>query len=203
MEWSQPKAALPGEFVAVAAPIAQPPLALGVVSASVRTIPDCAMMLGMELDELTKGPGVRIVRLIRGSVAANSDLRVDDIFTHVNKKPIDNRDDLFAELNRSGQQQVTIAMKRDDIVANVRFPLANPERHATDEQFSRRRNGFPACLQHDANVGPGDCGGPLIDLDARVVGINIARASHSATLAIPAEIVRRLVRELSAKDATR
>lgn len=68
----------------------------------------------------------------------------------------------------------------------------------TDERVSRRRNGFPACLQHDADLEPEDCGGPLIDIDGTLIGINIARGSHSAALAIPAETVRQLVHELTA-----
>ena len=40
-----------------------------------------------------------------------------------------------------------------------------------------------------------------LDLSGRVVGVNIARADETRTLAIPAEVVRRVVAELREKAA--
>jgi S1-C subfamily serine protease len=42
-------------------------------------------------------------------------------------------------------------------------------------------------------VEPEDCGGPLVDLDGDVVGVNIARAGRTETRAIPSEVVRSLL----------
>lgn len=187
--------AVPGAFVAIASPVGQPPSGVGVVSVGVRPVRDIAMMMGMEFDEVEAG-GVRIVRLTPGGVAAKSDLRIGDVFTHINDEAIASRDDLFAELSRPGRQKVTIVMQRDGKPAKAGFALRGPERHATDERVNRHRNGFPACLQHDADLKPEDCGGPLIDIDGTIIGINIARGSHSAALAIPAETVRHIFQEL-------
>ena len=41
--------------------------------------------------------------------------------------------------------------------------------------FSERRWGFPLVLPHDTPLRPKDCGGPLVDTDGQVGGINIAR----------------------------
>ncbi|MBX9624863.1 MAG: hypothetical protein K2X82_13745 [Gemmataceae bacterium] len=62
--------------------------------------------------------------------------------------------------------------------------------------LSLRRDGFPAVFAHDAGVRPEDCGGPVVDLHGRVVGINIARADATRTLAIPADVVRRVFADL-------
>jgi serine protease Do len=191
------KAARLFSFVAVTAPSGQPPLAVGVVSADVYPIPDLATRLGMELDEVKDGQGVRVIGLTPGGVAAKS-IRIDDVFTHINKEEIHTRDDLFEELDRPGRQSVELTMRRGGVASRASFSLGNPSRHATDTQASRRRNGFPHCFQHDAPISPEDCGGPLIDLDGEVIGINIARSSHSAALAIPTDIVREVVRELKA-----
>jgi serine protease Do len=51
-------------------------------------------------------------------------------------------------------------------------------------------------LPHDTVVRPRDCGGPLVDTDGNVVGINIARALRVSTFAIPADTVRQVVEEL-------
>jgi serine protease Do len=54
---------------------------------------------------------------------------------------------------------------------------------------SRRRSGFPQVIQHDTVLHPAQCGGPLVDLDGKAVGINIARAGRVATYALPASLI--------------
>ena len=68
---------------------------------------------------------------------------------------------------------------------------------AADRRLSRRRSGFPQAFAHDAPLRPNDCGGPVVDLDGRVVGLNIARASRAHSLAIPADVVQRVVEEMT------
>src|SRR5262249_13410911 len=62
--------------------------------------------------------------------------------------------------------------------------------------LSIRRAGFPSFLQHDTILKPQDCGGPVGDLDGKVVGINIARAGRAESYAIPAEAVQPLLADL-------
>src|SRR5207253_2773616 len=63
-------------------------------------------------------------------------------------------------------------------------------------ELSHRLNGFPTILQHDTALKPSDCGGPLVDLDGKVVGINIARAGRTETWAIPSELIQPIIAEL-------
>ena len=61
-------------------------------------------------------------------------------------------------------------------------------------------------LQTDAAINPGSSGGPLVDLEGRVVGINTAIASQSGnnsgvSFSIPANLVRRVATELFAKGS--
>jgi serine protease Do len=56
-------------------------------------------------------------------------------------------------------------------------------------------------LQTDAAINPGSSGGPLVNLDGEIVGINTAIASHSGSnsgvaFAIPINLVKRVVRQL-------
>lgn len=51
--------------------------------------------------------------------------------------------------------------------------------------LSFRRSGFTAVLQHDIVIEPDACGGPLLNGNGRVIGVNIARRGREATLAIP------------------
>jgi S1-C subfamily serine protease len=55
--------------------------------------------------------------------------------------------------------------------------------------LSSRRFGFDQAFQHDTVLAPNDCGGPLVDIEGRVVGFNIARAGRTESYAIPANIV--------------
>ena len=59
-------------------------------------------------------------------------------------------------------------------------------------------------LQTDAAINPGSSGGPLVDLDGRVVGINTAIASKSGnnsgvSFSIPANLVKRIAGQLIEK----
>src|SRR5262245_3623864 len=61
-------------------------------------------------------------------------------------------------------------------------------------------------LQHDAAINPGSSGGPLVNLDGEVVGINTAIASLTSSnsgvaFAIPANLVKRVVRQLVEKGS--
>lgn len=61
-------------------------------------------------------------------------------------------------------------------------------------------------LQTDAAINPGSSGGPLVNLDGEVVGINTAIASHSGSnsgvaFAIPINLVKRVVRQLAEKGS--
>jgi S1-C subfamily serine protease len=85
-----------------------------------------------------------------------------------------------------------------------------PRVHSSNEQalfwhaepLSLRRDGFPSAFAHDAPVAPELCGGPVVDRDGRVVGVNIARADGALTLAVPADVVQAVVAELRRRQPT-
>ena len=64
--------------------------------------------------------------------------------------------------------------------------------------ISKRHNSFANALTHDTVLQAAQCGGPVVDLDGRTVGLNIARADRTASYAIPAGTVRKVVAELLA-----
>ncbi len=63
-------------------------------------------------------------------------------------------------------------------------------------RISHRRAGFPQAIQHDTVLTPEMCGGPVVDLSGKAVGVNIARAGRVETYAVPADTVKLLIREL-------
>jgi len=58
---------------------------------------------------------------------------------------------------------------------------------------SRRASGFGGVLQHDTPLPCVRMGGPLLGLDGRALGINIARPDRTATYALPAASVKPLL----------
>jgi serine protease Do len=62
--------------------------------------------------------------------------------------------------------------------------------------LSDRRANFPLAIQHDTVLKPSECGGPIVDLDGKAVGLNIARAGRVESYALPASIVRETVDRL-------
>lgn len=57
--------------------------------------------------------------------------------------------------------------------------------------LSERRTGFPKALYHDQLLSPRRVGTPLVNLEGKVLGINIARSMRHRSLAIPTlEVVR-------------
>src|SRR5690606_23888510 len=82
---------------------------------------------------------------------------------------------------RAPGDTVTLQIERDGQTLTLRATLTHPfgpfqSRIAMQNQMggelSERRSGFPAVLQHDSVLGPDECGGPLIDLAGRALGIN-------------------------------
>ena len=61
---------------------------------------------------------------------------------------------------------------------------------------SGRASDFSAVFQHDTVIRPVDCGGPLVDLSGKAIGINIARAGRTETYALPADVILPLLEPL-------
>lgn len=76
--------------------------------------------------------------------------------------------------------------------------------HGVVSGKGRKELGIADCedfIQTDAALNPGNSGGPLVDLDGNVVGINTAilsktGGSHGISLAIPSEVARPVLAEL-------
>lgn len=62
-------------------------------------------------------------------------------------------------------------------------------------ELSERSAPFSAAFTHDTVLWARDCGGPVVGIDGRALGINIARPNRIATYAIPAATVLDLLRQ--------
>jgi serine protease Do len=101
---------------------------------------------------------------------------------------------------------VILTIRRDGHVLDVHIVKVNPgDRNRLDAYLSPvslRRHGFPAVFAHDGRLSPSQCGGPVVNLAGEAIGLNIARADNTRTLAIPAGVLKELVDHLLAQAKT-
>jgi serine protease Do len=191
---------LPGQFL-VAASGRSHPLGVGVLSVAPRRIPAESGFLGVSFDD-TDGQ-VRITQVSPESAAERHGLKVDDLVRSVDDQEIASGAGFQSAIARkSPGTRVRLRLQRGQEALDLRVTLGARETgqpESLDGERSVRRAGFPRALQHDTVISPWQCGGPLLDLEGRCVAINIARAGRTATLAIPAAEVRKLLEKHPAK----
>jgi serine protease Do len=188
------------------------PMAVGIVSVGKRRIPSRSGMLGVGLLEL---PGVvKVIQVLPESGAARAGILKDDLILAIGGKPIQSRDDVTGVIqdHRLGDQ-IKVMLKRGDkemeVIATLgkRAATTQPSRseimNAMGGPLSKRAVGFPQVFQHDTVLAPNECGGPVVNLDGQVVGINIARAGRTESYALPADLVIPLIEELKQGKAIR
>ena len=156
--------------------------------------------------ELGLKVGLRVDEVVPGSAAAEAGVRVGDVIASIDGRPLGGRTALRrAILQREIGDRVELGIIREGERLQVAATLARREdapgarparRGNTTTPISEVSTGFGRVLAHDANVWPEQVGGPVLDLDGHVVGINIARFDRTATHALPAATVRDAVRRL-------
>jgi serine protease Do len=197
-----------GSFIATAGASGDP-VAIGVVSVGPRAIAAASGVLGIAVGQSDEG--ARVEQVIEGTSAARAGLQVNDIITRVNDRSVTSRESLIETVGgfRPGDR-VRLQILRGEEVLDISTTLGN-RAHGSRRDFqnrlggdlSERRGGFPQAIQHDTVLRPRDCGGPLVDLDGRVVGINIARAERVASYAIPTPLVLDVIDELMPRPVAR
>jgi len=132
--------------------------------------------LGVVLDVETKRSGkagVGISRVYPKSLAARMGLRNGDRLVSINGRDVVDE----ANLNQ------------------ILAKLAGGQRARCGGPFSERRFGFGTVIAHDGVIDPGDCGGPVIDLNGKFVGVNVSRAMRTTTFVVPASVIQALIQQ--------
>jgi serine protease Do len=187
--------------------------ALAIGSYSVRsrsTIEGEQPFLGVQPIVVENGVAVTEIKTTAAAFAAG--LRDGDVIVELAGQPIVDVPGLVKAIrqHRPGDQ-VKIAYRRNGSVLSTVATLAgrgmNGERAARFKMMNRlgavpsRRDGnFPNVFQHDTPLFPEQCGGPIVDLDGNVVGLNIARRGRAASFALPSGYVRTLVEKVLRED---
>lgn len=194
----------PGAWVATVGP-ERDPIAIGVLSVMPRRILRRPGILGIRLD--TVGDTAKVVQVFPNSGAEAAGVLINDMITSINGSLVTNSRELITSIQRfSPGDVIDVGIDRGEKKLVLRATLGgrfstmprsrSQMQNSLGSTLSRRRFGFPTALQHDTVLKPADCGGPLVDLDGRVVGINIARAGRTESYAIPSDVLRTLMFDL-------
>ena len=190
--------------------IAETPHAVGIISALPRRIRPRRAFIGVQFDFSTATP--KIQELMPGLGAEKAGLKPGDVLLAVNGAAVSNREQIVEILRefREGQS-VKLGVQRTDtnfdVEVRLMLPDADPQGGSSYEsrgnllsgELSQRAEGFQQVIEHDTVLQPWLCGGPLVNLDAKAVGLNIARASRVSAYALPANLVQKIFAQLKSK----
>ncbi|MEX2215276.1 MAG: PDZ domain-containing protein [Phycisphaeraceae bacterium] len=206
IEWAEKAAPLPGQWLATVGR-SREPVAVGVVSTPRRAIAKQPGALGIRRAE--DDPAAKISEVYPNSAAADAGLKPGDVIVKVDDKEIKAFEQLANYVREHSPGDVLkLRVKRgeEEFEVNVELspmsilPMMGDNRGAVQNtmggKLSTRRFGFPDVIQHDTVLSPEQCGGPIVGLDGKALGINIARGGRVESYAIPADVILPLLDEL-------
>jgi serine protease Do len=126
-------------------------------------------------------PGDRLVSIAGHQIAVE-----DDIAKSVSDK-------------RSGDV-VSVVLLRGDKTMTIELPLL-PEVPNNAWNGTWRSDDYPIALEYSPPVRTTQCGGPLVDLSGRMVGVTVGRIANATGWAIPANSVQKIVGDAKTSSA--
>ena len=203
VEWQSEKDPTVGSLLATCGP-SELPVAVGVVSIRRRQIPHLYGFLGVGFDDVFGG--ALITRVMPNSGASRIGLTVGDVIIRVAGTTIPRGRVLRDQIRKFRPGDVLpMRVRRGQVEFDANARLGSPDEHVPNRsilmnklggQLSFRRGGFPNAFAHDTVLKPEQCGGPVVDLNGRAVGINIAREGRTESHAIPAQVIVGLIADL-------
>jgi serine protease Do len=205
VQWSSEKPRL-GAFLAAPQPDGRP-AGFGVVSVLERNLRDTdSAFLGVVGSMDFSGPGVRIEEILPDSGAAAAGLEPGQIILEVADRTISGVLELRNSLvGRQPGESVTVRIKDGGEPRDVEILLGNrPELPRYDGArlqqmermggpISRVRDSFSRVIQTDMRLRPNQTGGPVVDMDGKVIGIAVARADRTRSFVMPAAAVEEML----------
>jgi len=140
--------------------------------------------------------------------AEKAGLKNGDQIKRLDGQEIHSGDQLMEALRKlPPNKKVALTVDRKDKQLELeatlgRLPGRLPQDNWGGGPFSERRWGFASVIPHDLAIAPNDCGGPLVDLDGRCQGVNIARALRVTNYALPPRVVQETIEKIRARAKT-
>jgi serine protease Do len=203
--WSNDKPPL-GAFLVAPQPDGRP-AAFGVVSVLERNLRETDLaFLGIGSDLEHKGPGVKISEVQPNTGAAAAGLKQGDVVLMVKERPISGLMELKSALTgtkpgetvplrvrtNDGEKTIGVTLSKRPELPKIYNPrLEQMERMGG--KISRVRDSFTQVLQSDMRPSPDQIGGPVVDLEGRVIGITVARADRTRSFIMPSAAVVKML----------
>ena len=196
-----------GKFLTAPQPTGRP-VAFGVVSVLERNLRETDQAhLGIMAERGYSGEGVQIAGVQPEYGAANAGLQAGDVILKVDDRVVSGLFELKNTLStkqpgdtvkiliESAGKERTVEVLLSNRPVTGQFSgdrLNQMERMGGDT--SKVRDGFSKVVQSDMQIQSGRIGGPVVDLQGRIVGITLARADRTRTYIMGSESVLNLLK---------
>ena len=207
IEWSDDVLPSRGSWVATTS-TQDTPAAFGIVSAGLMSVGPRKVRMGVQLKE---DAGAVIEKVYYGTGADMAGLRSGDRIRAIDGQKLGSQKEALAVLKlcQAGQSvQLTILRGSSEMETQVKMmdlseDLTDETEMEVNGAISARSSNFTTIFMHDTVLLPNQCGGPLVNLDGRAVGLNIARAGRVSSYALPTAVVRSQINQMlsSAKSS--
>lgn len=207
IQWSDQPIPVMGRWVASPKAEAKDKPAIGIIAtAGPREIPPSRPFIGIQMDENRKG--ILVTEIVAKSPAKFAGLKVKDVIFEIEGVGVKTRTELVKEIGQFDVgDRIQLKVFRNGSDRIIKLTLAERDKIAEESQrsnqqnsmgstLSRRRKDFPQAFQHDSMLNSNTCGGPIVDLSGKVIGINIARAGRVSSLALPIGTVLPIIEKL-------
>jgi S1-C subfamily serine protease len=201
IQWKATTKLAAGTFLAVPGP-EELPVAIGVVSVTprdskgpfpsrVKPPPRARAAMPEVIGSAVQGRGYW-VEYVDGR-AADAGIEPGDVLLTIGEQPIRSHADLAKCVEgRWAGQPLTIRLLRAAVPRELTLRL----RAEGQSVYGIRTGAFPTYFAHDAPLIERECGGPVVGLDGRAVGITIARVGPHGCVAIPGAPIDSVVTQL-------
>lgn len=206
-QWADAQDLAEGSFLTAIRPDGEA-AAMGVLSVQERSLRTADQgFLGIQMDPLSAGDGVRVEAVVRGSAAHKADIRAGDIITMIKGTEVKGFYELSNRLRRlrSGETpEIKLRRETHDITVTPTLQgreISEPRSGRLDQMNrmsgtrSHVRGNFPNVLQSDMELEATDSGLPVVDLQGRIVGMVIAREGRISTLILPGDDIAKILEE--------
>lgn len=171
-------------------------IGLGVMGAGPRRV-EHRGMLGVQLNPNASTAGAQVEQILPNSSASEAGLESGDRIIAINGKMQNNKDAVMSTLRRMFPGEIVqLTIVRDGDTKELSAKMREASIVTESENDARvngarniRLSGFEEVLQHDTVLNPDQCGGPLLNSDGQVIGVNIARAGRVVSYALPSSLV--------------
>jgi serine protease Do len=200
-EWSS------GRFVSAPQPDGQP-AGFGVVSVLERNLRETdRAYLGIMADTKFSGKGVKIASVQSDYAAAEAGIQAGDVILDIDGREISGLQELRNALSsKQPGDEVTMKIETAGKERSIEVLLTNRpifgqfsverlnQMERMGGELNRVRSGFSRVVQSDMKIQNNQIGGPVVDLQGKIVGITLARADRTRTYLMSGTAVTELLK---------